>query len=370
VRSVGETTDIVHKEMYTFTDRKGRLLTLRPEGTAGVARAFLENGLAERPLPQRLYYLGPMFRYERMQRGRFREFRQIGLEIIGAATPLADAECILVLFEFFFALGFSDLLVHLNNLGDPQDRSQYAQFLREFFQGQQEKLCQDCQRRLRENPLRILDCKVPQCQELAASAPAMGDVAGEASQEHLAQVESLLHQLGIPFLRNPRLVRGLDYYVRTVFEVVSPQLGSTTALCGGGRYDRLLADLGGPELPGVGFAIGEDRLMEVLPEAFRRQVEERQVVTLVPLGREAEARGLLLARELVRQGLLVELEVTGRSLKAALKKAHKTGSRWVAILGEQELAAEGVALRDLQEGWQKLVPFSQLAAVLQGKEGV
>jgi len=365
VRSVGETTDIVHKEMYTFTDRKGRSLTLRPEGTAGVARAFLENNLQDRPMPQRLYYLGPMFRYERMQRGRYREFRQIGLEIIGAATPLADAECILVLFEFFAALGFSDLVVHLNNLGDPEDRAEFARALRVFFAEQIHSLCQDCQRRLEENPLRILDCKVPSCQALAEHAPSVEEVAGEASCAHVREVETLLAELGIPFQRNPRLVRGLDYYLRTVFEVVSPQLGTSTVICGGGRYDRLLADLGGPAIPGVGFAIGEDRLLEVLPARFREQVARDERVVLVPLGAPAQVATLRLARQLSRAGVGVELEVAGRSLKAALKRADKLGRRFVVILGEEELAQGAVALRDLRSGEQRLVSLGELLELLQ-----
>lgn len=370
VRSVGETTDIVHKEMYTFGDRKGRSLTLRPEGTAGVARAVLENGLHERPLPLRLYYLGPMFRYERMQRGRYREFRQIGLEIIGAASPLADAECIMVLFEFFQALEFSDLVVHLNNLGDPEDRSRYSQVLRDFFAPKAGDLCADCQRRLAENPLRILDCKVPHCQELAASAPTVEAVAGEASRAHVAEVEAYLRKLAIPYVRNPHLVRGLDYYVRTVFEVVSPELGASTVICGGGRYDRLLADLGGPDIPGVGFAIGEDRLLEVLPPRFREQVARESRLSLVPLGPEAQGKALELARELTRKGIPVELEVSERSLKASLKRADKLGRRWVAILGEAELAQGAVALRDLVLKTQRLVPLAELAGALEEGGGV
>lgn len=366
VRSVGETTDIVHKEMYTFTDRKGRSLTLRPEGTAGVARAFLENNLEQKSLPQRLYYLGPMFRYERMQRGRFREFRQIGLEIIGADSPLADAECLLALFEFFTALGFSNLRIHLNNLGDPQDRPAYSNSLRLHLAQSAGKLCQDCQRRLVENPLRVLDCKVPRCQEVAAEAPAIEEVASEASRQHVAEVETLLRELQLPYQRNPRLVRGLDYYVRTVFEVVAPELGTSAVLCGGGRYDRLLADLGGPDIPGVGFAVGEDRLVDVLPESFRQRVQSRDRLYLVPLGREAWLQGLFVSRELTRSGIPVELEVTGRSLKAVLKRADKNGVRWVAILGAEELANGVLTLRDLREGSQRQVPWAQLPELLLG----
>ncbi len=356
VRSVGETTDIVHKEMYTFPDRKGRSLTLRPEGTAGVARAWIENGLGDRSQPLRLYYIGPMFRYERMQRGRYRQFSQIGLEVVGADTPLADAELLAAMHEFFTRLGFEDLEIHLNNLGDPEDRTRYQEAIRAALEPHRAELCADCQRRLDENPLRILDCKVPSCQVVAADVPVMDDVAGSASRTHVAQVEALLRRLEIPFVRNGRLVRGLDYYLRTVFEVVSPHLGTNAVLCGGGRYDRLIADLGGPAVPGVGFAIGEDRLVEVLPAPFRDAVLARPTVYLVPLGEAAEPRVLELAREWVREGVPVEIEITGRSLKAAFKRADREGFRVVAMLGDDELAAGTVTVRDLAAASQMALP--------------
>jgi histidyl-tRNA synthetase len=360
VRSVGETTDIVHKEMYTFPDRKGRSLTLRPEGTAGVARAWLENRLGERTQPLRLYYIGPMFRYERMQRGRYRQFSQIGLEIVGADTPLADAELLAAMHEFFVRLGFSDLVIHLNNLGDPEDRPRYQDAIRAALAPHREALCADCQRRLDENPLRVLDCKVPSCQVVAADVPAMDDVAGDASRQHVARVEAQLERLGIPFVRNRRLVRGLDYYLRTVFEVVSPQLGTNAVLCGGGRYDRLIADLGGPAVPGVGFAIGEDRLVEVLPAALAEAVLARPTVYLVPLGEAAQERVLELARAWVRDGVAVEVEINGRSLKAALKRADRDGVRIVAMLGDDELAGGTVTVRDLALASQTALPFAAL----------
>ncbi len=352
VRSVGEATDIVHKEMYTFPDRKGRSLTLRPEGTAGVARAWIENGLGDRSHPLRLYYLGPMFRYERMQHGRYRQFSQIGLEVIGADTPLVDGELLAVMHEFFVRLGFDDLVVHLNNLGDPEDRVRYQEAIRAALTPRRSELCVDCQRRLDENPLRILDCKVPTCQSAAADVPTMDEVAGEASRAHVAQVEAHLQRLGVPHVRNPRLVRGLDYYLRTVFEVVSPKLGSETVLCGGGRYDRLIADLGGPVVPGVGFAIGEDRLVRVLPARFRDAVLERGRVYVVPLGGPAQERVLELAMAWVRQGVPLEVEVSGRSLKAALKRADREGFGVVAMVGDDELRAGTVSVRDLEEGAQ------------------
>ena len=360
VRSVGETTDIVHKEMYTLPDRKGRSLTLRPEGTAGVARAWIENGLGDRSHPLRLYYLGPMFRYERMQHGRYRQFAQIGLEILGADTPLADAELIAAMHEFFVRLGFSDLVIHLNNLGDPEDRVRYQEAIRAALAPRRAELCSDCQRRLDENPLRILDCKVPSCQAVAADVPPMDAVAGEGSRGHVVRVEAHLRRLGIPYVRNERLVRGLDYYLRTVFEVVSPALGANTVLCGGGRYDRLIADLGGPAIPGVGFAIGEDRLIEVLPEAFRESVLSRPKLYLVPLGEAAQAAVLALALGWVREGVPLEIEATGRSLKAALKRADREGFRAVAIVGDDELQKDSVSVRDLAAGSQTSVPSAEL----------
>jgi histidyl-tRNA synthetase len=303
-----------------------------------------------------------MFRYERMQHGRYRQFSQIGLEIIGADTPLADAELLAAMHEFFLRLGFSDLQIHLNNLGDPEDRARYQDAIRAALMPRRAELCADCQRRLEENPLRILDCKVPACQVIAADAPGVDDVAGEPSRQHVAQVEAHLEALGIPYLRNRRLVRGLDYYLRTVFEVVSPQLGTNTVLCGGGRYDRLIADLGGPAVPGVGFAIGEDRLVEALPAPFKEAVLSRAALYVVPLGATAQGRVLELARGWIREGVPVELEITGRSLKAALKKADRDGFRAVAMLGDDELNAKTVTVRDLAAGSQTPVPFADLPA--------
>ena len=369
VRSVGETTDIVHKEMYTFTDRKGRSLTLRPEGTASVARAWIENNLADHSQPLRLYYIGPMFRYERMQRGRYRQFAQIGLELLGADTPLADAEVLAALYEFLGRLGFADLEVHLNNLGDPEDRPRYLEVIRQTLTPYLAELCSDCQRRLADNPLRVLDCKVPRCGELAAAVPPIDSAASAASRAHLAAVEEQLARLVIPFRRNPRLVRGLDYYVRTVFEVVSPQLGSSTVVCGGGRYDRLIADLGGPPVPGIGFAVGEDRLVEVLPDSFRAAVFKRPRLYVVPLGETATTHVLAHARAWVRAGVTLELEVTGRSLRASLKRAAKEGYAAVAMLGEEELAAGEVTVRELESGEQARVELAALPAFWHARYG-
>jgi histidyl-tRNA synthetase len=365
VRSVGEDTDIVAKEMYTFADRKGRSLTLRPEGTAGVARSFIENGLGQRPQPLRLSYIGPMFRYEKMQRGRYRQFAQIGIELLGAATPTADVEVLLVLHTFLTELGFNDLVIVLNNLGDPEDRPVFIERLKSELETHRSELCPDCQRRWDANPLRILDCKVPRCRELVADTTPVAEVVNDEARAHVEAVEEGLGKLGIPVRRAPRLVRGLDYYLRTVFEVVSPELGEDTVICGGGRYDRLIADLGGPQVPGIGFAIGEDRLVEVLGDAFRRQVLGRPVIAVLPVGPEAAMAGLTLSRTLALSGLSAPAEVTGRSLKAGLKWAGKIGARVVVILGESEIADGTAVVRDLERGEQESVRLDGVAEFIE-----
>ncbi|HPA79713.1 MAG TPA: histidine--tRNA ligase [Thermoanaerobaculia bacterium] len=369
VRSVGEATDIVGKEMYTFADRKGRSLTLRPEGTASVARAFIENGLAQRPSPLRLSYLGPMFRYEKMQRGRYRQFAQIGIELLGAATPEADVEVVLALHTFLAELGFDDLVTVLNNLGDPEDRPRFIEQLLGELGPHRDELCADCRRRWEVNPLRILDCKVPRCRELVAGTTPVAEVVSEDARRHVDAVEAMLRELGVEVRRAPRLVRGLDYYLRTVFEVVSPELGEDTVICGGGRYDRLISDLGGPQVAGVGFAIGEDRLIEVLPEAFREQVMGRRPVAVLPLGGGAAAPALAIVRALAVRGIAAQAEVTGRSLKASLKWAAKLGARTVVIVGGDELAAGVVVVRDLDQGEQQAVPIAEVADRVQRMGG-
>jgi histidyl-tRNA synthetase len=362
VRTVGEGTDIVSKEMYTFNDRKGRSLTLRPEGTASVARAFIENGLGQRPQPLRVSYIGPMFRYERAQRGRYRQFSQIGIELLGAATPAADVEVIVALHTFLAELGFDDLIIVLNNLGDPEDRDRFIAILKTELTPHRDELCGDCQRRWEENPLRILDCKVPRCRELVAETTPVADVVSEDAARHVAAVEASLAEASIPVRRAPRLVRGLDYYLRTVFEVISPELGENTVICGGGRYDRLISDLGGAAVPGVGFAIGEDRLIDVLPQSFKDRAFDQRVVTVLPVGEAASARAIALARDLVLSGLTVHTEVTGRSLKACLKWSGKMAASIAVILGETELADNVAVVRDLDRGEQETVALDDVVA--------
>ncbi len=355
VRTVGEGTDIVSKEMYTFADRKGRSLTLRPEGTAGVARAFIENGLGQRPQPMRLSYMGPMFRYEKMQRGRYRQFSQIGIELLGASTPQADVEVLLALHTFLKALEFDDLVIVLNNLGDPEDRDRFIKVLKDELMPNREKLCGDCRRRWTENPLRILDCKVETCRELVAHTTPVADVVSDEARTHVDAVAQGLEALEIPVRVAPRVVRGLDYYQRTVFEVISPALGEDTVICGGGRYDRLISDLGGRAVPGIGFAIGEDRLIDVLPDSFKHRVLDVPVVAVLPLGDEAAGLALGLTVQLIEGGLRAPAEVTGRSLKASLKWANKIGAAVALILGESEIEKNQVLVKDLREGTQEAV---------------
>jgi len=366
VRSVGEDTDIVSKEMYTFADRKGRSLTLRPEGTASVARAYIENGLGQRPQPLRVSYLGPMFRYEKMQRGRYRQFAQIGIEILGAAAPQADVEVLLALHTFLAALGFDDLIIVLNNLGDPEDRPRFIDGFKAELSPHRDELCSDCQRRWDANPLRILDCKVPSCRDLVVETTPVAEVVSDEARRHVEEVEAGLAALDIAVQRAPRLVRGLDYYLRTVFEVISPQLGEGAVICGGGRYDRLISDLGGSRVPGTGFAIGEDRLIEVLPESFRRRVLDRPVVAVLPLGAEAAAKGLGITRDLAARGITAPAEVTGRSLKAGLKWAGKIGARAAIIIGEVELAADAAIVRDLARSEQQTVAMEHVPEMVAG----
>ncbi len=361
VRTVGEGTDIVSKEMYTFADRKGRSLTLRPEGTAGVARAYIENGLGQRPQPVRLSYMGPMFRYEKMQRGRYRQFSQIGIELLGASTPQADVEVLLALHTFLKALEFDDLVIVLNNLGDPEDRERFIEVLKGELAPDREALCGDCRRRWTENPLRILDCKVETCRDLVANTTPVADVVSDEARIHVEAVAQGLRALEIPVRLAPRLVRGLDYYLRTVFEVVSPVLGEDTVICGGGRYDRLISDLGGKAVPGIGFAIGEDRLIDVLPDSFKHRVLDVPVVAVLPLGHEAAAPALGLTVQLIEAGVRAPAEVSGRSLKAGLRWANKIGAAVALILGQSEMEEDRVLVRDLREGTQETV--AQDAAV-------
>jgi len=344
-RSLGETSDIVEKEMYSFVDRDGTAVTLRPEATASVVRAYLDSGLVHREPVCRLWYRGPMFRRERPQKGRFRQFSQIGVELFGRPDPLADAEMLVMLAQYLDAVQASGVSIELNSLGDRACRPAYREALRAYGMGHREQLCPDCHRRLERNPLRLLDCKVETCAALMAEAPRVIDFLCDPCRNHFDEVRHLLERQGVEYRLAPRLVRGLDYYCRTAWEVIAPGLGAQNAVGGGGRYDGLVAALGGPEVPGIGFALGVDRLAMVIAGTA---TESRLDAVVLPLGAEAVVPALDLATRLRAAGLRVGLEPTGRTLKALLRSADRQGARQALILGDEELQAQRATVRDLE----------------------
>ncbi len=345
-RSIGEETDIVSKEMYTFEDRDGSSLTLRPEGTAAVVRSFVEHTLSRQAPVNRLYYLGPMFRHERPQKGRYRQFHQMGAELFGSAEPAADVELMDLMVECIHAIGLSQTSLEINSLGDDACRPAYREELVAYLQGHQEDLCEDCQRRLQTNPLRVLDCKQAGCIQVAEGAPRMADHLCPACAEHFAAVQAGLEALGHPYRVNHRMVRGLDYYNRTAFELLAEGLGAQNAVAAGGRYDGLVASLGGPDVPAVGFASGLDRILLRLLEDLDPPGQPAPVF-LVSTTEDGWRAGLGLAQQLRRSGLRVLSDVRRGSMKSQLKRADKDGARFVVILGEDELAAAEVTVKDM-----------------------
>ncbi|HVS65608.1 MAG TPA: histidine--tRNA ligase [Thermoanaerobaculia bacterium] len=365
MRSVGESTDIVGKEMYTFEDKGGRSLTLRPESTAPVARAFVEHNLREQGLPLRLFYIGPQFRYERPQRGRYRQFHQIGAEVFGDPGPLSDVELLQMLLRFLDELGFEDLVVRLNTVGDRASRSAYAQSLREFLAPRAAELGEDSRRRLETNPLRILDTKLPRERRVLEDAPRLEEHLSDESREHFEMIVRMLAERGIEHQVDPGLVRGLDYYTRTVFEIASAELGAQDAILGGGRYDGLVADLGGPEVPALGFAIGEDRLIEVLPASNASRFVPAAPATVIAVGGVAPEDALRLAEELRGSGLAAVAELGAGAMKGALKRAGRRGSRYVLLLGDDELSSGAVTVKDFESGRQELMDRERVAGYLE-----
>jgi histidyl-tRNA synthetase len=373
-RGVGEETDIVSKEMYTWEDRaraqseKTQSLTLRPENTAGVVRAYIEHGLGESGQLQKLYYLGPQFRRERPQKGRYRQFSQIGAEVIGppsagSESPLRDAEILEMLATLLDELGITGWTLHLNSVGSAADRARYNEALRAALVPVVAQMCPDCQRRAETNPLRVLDCKVPADQPVIDTLPMIADSLDEASQAHFAAVTAALDAAGVPYTRNHRLVRGLDYYTRTTFEFTHGGLGAQNALLGGGRYDGLSEMLGGPRAPGIGFAVGEDRLVLTLLALENAQQDEKAAAFVAPLGESVNAAALALARELRRSGLRIELGEGSFRLKKSFEAADKT-ARQIVILGEDELQSGILTVKNFSTGIQTKVPRAELAAFL------
>ena len=361
-RSLGEATDIVEKEMYTFIDRQKESLTLRPEATAGICRAVIENGLYAQGKILKLFTIGPMFRHERPQRGRLRQFHQLNAEVFGSNAPGTDAELIALALDILDAGGARGLRLEINSLGCPVCRPAFRETLKKFLTGLREKLCEDCQRRVERNPLRVLDCKRQECQSLYVDAPKLEDFLCPACKEHYLSVLKDLETLNITYVKNPRLVRGLDYYVRTTFEIKAPDLGAQDTVAAGGRYDGLVKALGGPDIPGVGFAIGLERFLLIaeLPDDLSPPLD----LFVAALGEEARRLVLPLVRNLRRHGLMVDLDHEGRSLKAQLKQANRLRARFALIIGEKELQEGKVLLRDMTTGAQEPLAQAELESAL------
>lgn len=349
-RSIGDATDIVEKEMYTFTDKGGSSLTLRPEGTAGVMRALIEHKLYALDSVNKLYYMGPMFRHERPQKGRYRQFHQIGAEVTGAADPLIDAQVLLMISSLFQELGLTEPSLQINSLGCPSCRPTYREALVKFLETRIDALCDDCKRRIATNPLRALDCKVSGCVEATQGAPAMLEhLCGECDQ-HFAQVQTYLKAANVPYSVNSRMVRGLDYYTRTTFELVTGQLGSQSAVAAGGRYDGLVEQLGGPAVPGIGFALGLERVALLLGD---RDFCQQPDLFIAVMGEAAKVAGFKLMADLQQLGLRVESDTEGKSLKSQMRRADKLKARYSLVLGDTELAQEKVVLKHMADGQQQ-----------------
>lgn len=350
-RGVGDTTDVVQKEMYTFDDKGGRSITLRPEGTAGAVRSYLENGLCNEALPQKVCYLISCYRYEKPQAGRLREFHQFGVECFGSASPLADAEIIALAKSLFDTLGVKDLNLEINSIGCPTCRAEYHKALKEYFSSRKDELCDTCKSRLDRNPMRILDCKSPICHEIAEGAPVVIDYLCDECKEHFENVQKYLKAQNIEYTINPQIVRGLDYYTKTVFEFVSNSIGAQGTVCGGGRYDGLVEELGGQHTPSLGFAMGIERLM-LLMEAQGCEFPEAEKPDLfiVALGEKATLKAVEIAKDMREEGFSALLDLNQRSVRAQMKYADKLGAKFNVVIGDNEVEAKTAKLKNMQTG--------------------
>ncbi|SMB98842.1 histidyl-tRNA synthetase [Thermanaeromonas toyohensis ToBE] len=365
-RGVGDTTDIVEKEMYTFLDRSERSLTLRPEGTAPVVRAFLEHRLYSGMLPVKLFYLGPMFRYGRPQAGRLRQFHQFGVEVFGSRDPSLDAEVISLAMDYYQRLGLKGLELHINSVGCPSCRSLHREKLKSYLKDKLKAFCTTCQDRFERNPLRIFDCKSPECQKLLKGAPTITSSLCPDCSQHFKEVLRYLKELDIPYLLDENLVRGLDYYTNTAFEIVAPGLGAQSSIGGGGRYDGLVEACGGPSIPGIGFGLGLERTLLAL-EAQNKEIKVDSGIEVVvaTVGEGLETAALKLLSLLREHNIAADKDYLGRSLKAQMKYAHRYPARLVIILGQEELARGQATVRNLKTGEQKEVPWEDLVAFCQ-----
>ena len=363
-RSIGDATDIVEKEMYSFEDKGGNKVTMRPEGTASVMRAYVEHKMHALDPVARLYYMGPMFRYERPQKGRYRQFHQIGAEITGVAAPTVDAQVLTMLTHFFQELGLTEPSLQINSLGCPCCRPAYREALKKFLLDRIELLCEDCKRRYETNPLRALDCKSAGCQEATKGAPSMLDHLCGECEDHFGKTRNYLELVGTPYGINQRMVRGLDYYTRTTFEMVTSLLGSQSAVAAGGRYDGLISEIGGPQIPGIGFAMGVERVALLLAE---QNFSRRPDLFIAAMGDEAHAEAFRLMSALQRVGLAVEIDYEGKSLKSQMRRADKFNSRFTLIIGGDELARGTAPLKEMDGGIQAEVALDADAILKQIK---
>ena len=362
-RSIGSATDIVEKEMYTFPDRDGTSLTLRPEGTAGTVRAFIEHNRAADPLPQKYFYIGPMFRHERPQAGRLRQFHQFGVESFGTSDPRADIEVIALLWRLLSDLALPGLTLEINSLGSSSDRAAYKPLLHSFLSQQESLLCENCRRRMDTNPLRVLDCKVPGCQAATESAPRLTDHLSPEARTHFDRVLAGLDAIGVPYRLNPRLVRGLDYYCLTSFEITSTHLGAQNAVGAGGRYDGLVKTLGGPSIPAVGFAIGLERVSMMFPKTSSSLLNEC-LYYVAAFGEEGTKLGLVLLDELRRVGLSAQCDYRTTTLKAHLRQADRSKCHYAILLGDDEAVRGSVIIRNLESKAQEELPLAGLTSLL------
>ena len=364
-RGVGETTDIVTKEMYTFEDKGGRSMTLRPEGTAGVARAFIENGLGQDVMPMKAYYLASVFRYERPQSGRLREHHQFGVELYGSSSPYADAEVISLAHTFLSSVGIGGLTLHLNSIGCKECRPKFNAALRGYIGDNLDRMCGKCRERFDKNPLRILDCKEEKCREIVKAAPSITDFLCDDCRAHFEQLQGILERQGVPFVVDASVVRGLDYYTRTVFEFVSEDIGAQGTVCGGGRYDGLVEEVGGKSTPAVGFGLGLERLLLVLQNTGRLDApRERADVYLAPLGERAACEVPAIAAGLRRAGVSADYDMMGRGVKAQMKYADKSGARFVVVIGDNELESGTAVLKNMDTGEERSVALGDIAGAL------
>ena len=365
LRGVGETTDIVNKEMYTFTDKGGRSITLKPEGTAGVVRAFIENGMASSALPAKLYYLTQCFRYERPQAGRLREFHQFGIEYFGAKTPDTDAEVILVAKTFIEKLGIKNVSLYINSIGCKDCRKKYEEALKNYLKANFYNLCELCKSRFEKNPLRILDCKNQDCKKIVENAPSILDYLCDDCSNHFEQVKKLLTLSNVEFKIDHNIVRGLDYYTKTVFEFVSENIGAQGTVCGGGRYDGLVKELGGTETCGIGFAAGIERLLLLMENTGVEIPNDDGVqIYIASMGEQEKEKAFCLVKSLRENGIIAELDHMDRGIKAQFKYADKIGAKYVGVIGSDELAKGIIKIKNMSDGQETEVSFENVVEFL------